>query len=129
MASAPATLLHGDAKLGNFGLDGDHLVGIDWGELTGVGPAEIDVAWFAVTSGWRIDWLPDQVFTAYSQQADRPLDARALDLACIGSLAQQGFRMAGQQRAEGEATRARASVLLGWWVDRVRQALLTWSPL
>src|SRR5205823_12486219 len=60
MASAPATLVHGDAQLENLGLDGDRLVAIDWGELTGIGPAEIDVAWLAVMSCWRMDDLPGE---------------------------------------------------------------------
>jgi aminoglycoside phosphotransferase (APT) family kinase protein len=53
MASAPPTLVHGDDRLENFGLNGNRLVAIDWGELTGIGPAAIDVARLAVTSGWR----------------------------------------------------------------------------
>jgi hypothetical protein len=128
MAAAPATLLHGDAKLENLGLDVDRLVAIDWGELTGIGPAEIDVAWFAVMSGWRIDGMPGDVFAAYDRQAGRRLDPKALDLACIGSLAQMGFRMAGRCRAADEQTRARAATLLAWWVARVRDALSIWSP-
>jgi hypothetical protein len=129
LAAAPATLLHGDAKLENLGLDGARLVAIDWGELTGIGPAEIDVAWFALMSGWRLDWTPGEVFAAYDRQASRPLDPRALDLACIGSLAQMGFKLAGRRLAPDEPTRARASALLAWWVTRVRHALSsTWSP-
>ena len=124
MASAPATLVHGDAKLENLGVSGNRLVAIDWGELTGIGPAEIDVAWLAVMSGWRMDALPDEVFAAY----DRRLDPMALDLACIGSLAQMGFKLASRSRATDQPTRERAALLLGWWVTRVREALATWSP-
>jgi hypothetical protein len=129
MASAPATLLHGDAKLENLGLSGNRLVAIDWGELTGVGPAEIDVAWLAVMSGWRLGGLPDEVFAAYNQVADRRLDSSALDLACVGSLAQMGFKLASRSRAMDRPTRERAAVLLSWWVTRVREALATWSPI
>ncbi len=129
LASAAPTLLHGDAKLGNLGLVGDRVVAIDWGELTGIGPAEIDVAWFAVMSGSRVDWMPDETFQAYEVHAGRRLDRKALDLACIGSLAQMGFRMAHGVRASDEPRRARYSALLGWWVTRVRGALLTWSPI
>ncbi len=123
VASAPATLVHGDAKLENLGLEGERVVAIDWGELTGIGPAEIDVAWFAVMSGWRLDCLPDEVFAAYEQQASRRLEPRALDLACIGSLAQMGFKLAARSVAPDEPTRARATALLDWWVARVRRAL------
>jgi Phosphotransferase enzyme family len=129
MASAPATLVHGDAKLENLGVSGSRLVAIDWGELTGVGPAEIDVAWLAMMSGWRMDALPDEVFAAYDQRAYRRLDPMALDLACIGSLAQMGFKLASRARATEQATRERAALLLDWWVTRVREALATWSPI
>lgn len=50
----PATLLHGDPKLENLGMTGDRLVAIDWGELTGFGPREIDVAWYAQKGSARI---------------------------------------------------------------------------
>jgi aminoglycoside phosphotransferase (APT) family kinase protein len=128
MGSAAATLLHGDAKLWNLGLEGDRLVAIDWGDLTGIGPAEIDLAWFAVTSRGRIEWTPDEVFAAYETQGGRRLDPRALDLACIGALAQLGFSLAGLCLTGDEPVRARTSERLAWWVTRVRKALLTWSP-
>ena len=129
MTCAPSTLVHGDAKLENLGLDGNRLVAIDWGELTGIGPAEIDVAWLAIMSGWRMDVLPGEIFAAYDRHAVRRLDPTALDLACIGSLAQMGFKLAGRCRAPDEPTRHRAEMLLNWWIARVRSALATWSPI
>jgi hypothetical protein len=128
MASAPATLVHGDARLENFGLDGDRLVAIDWGELTGIGPAAIDITRFAITNGWRIDATPGEVFAAYEEQARCPLEPAALDLACIGALAQIGWKLATLSRTQDEPTGAQSSSLLAWWVDRVRGALQTWSP-
>lgn len=132
------TLLHGDFKLGNVGLRDGALVLIDWGELTGTGPAEVDVAWFAMTStnpavgGGEpvVDAMPDVVFRAYEAQSGRPLDPRAVDLTCIGALAQCGFILGGfAARARGSSAGGRASLLLDWWVARVRQALeATWSP-
>lgn len=122
--AAPPTLLHGDAKLENLGLRGDRLVAVDWGELTGVGPAEVDLAWFALQGTWRIDATPDALFAAYATHAERRLDPRALDLACIGSLAQMGFKMAYRSVHAADAeVRARASTLLAWWADRVQEAL------
>ena len=118
------TLLHGDAKPENLGLSGGQLVAIDWGELTGTGPAETDVAWFAVQSTWRVDVLPDDVFRLYDQHAARPLDRTALDLACVGAIAQMGFKLALRaSRAPDEGVRSRARTLLAWWVSRVDEAL------
>jgi hypothetical protein len=137
-AASPTTLLHGDFKLGNLGLRDGHLILIDWGELTGTGPAEIDVAWFAMTSTnppvgrgeWAIDAMPDVVLRAYEAQSGRHLDPGAVDLACIGALAQCGFMLGAFAASDPEsAAGVRASLLLRWWVDRVRQALdTTWSP-
>lgn len=137
-AVSPATLLHGDFKLGNLGLRDGRLILIDWGELTGTGPAEIDVAWFAMTSTnppvrrgeFAIDAMPDVVFRAYEAQSGGHLDPHAVDLACIGALAQCGFMLAAfAAHAPESAVGVRASLLLSWWVARVRQALdATWSP-
>jgi hypothetical protein len=71
---------------------------------------------------------PGEVFAAYEEQAGRTFEPRELDLACIGALAQLGWKLAARSRAQDEPTRARSSALLAWWVDRVRRALLTWSP-
>src|SRR5262249_16843938 len=90
----PSTLLHGDAKLENLGGSGDKTVLIDWGELTGFGPAEVDVAWYALKGSARLNADPDAVFDDYEAESGNALDPRALDLVCVGSLAQMGFRMA-----------------------------------
>lgn len=124
-ASAPSTLLHGDAKPENLGAAGDRLVAIDWGELTGSGPAETDLAWFAMQAAWRLDVSPADIFDGYEAHATRPCDPTALDLACIGAMAQMGFKLAFRTlRAGDEAVRARATTLLSWWTTRVADALI-----
>jgi hypothetical protein len=137
--AGPWTLLHGDLKSNNLGVRGDRLVVLDWGELTGVGPAAMDLVWFAGMSTVthrghavpQIDVLPDELFAAYERRAGRRLDPISLDLACIGFLAQFGFWLAAvgvSERTEpGDPARTRAALLLDWWVDRVRQALPSWS--
>lgn len=85
--SSHPTLVHGVAKLENLGLDGSRVVAIDWGDLTGIAPAAIDVAWFAIQDGWRFDFAPDVTFAAYDEVAADPLDRLARDLACITALA------------------------------------------
>ena len=133
LRTAPSTLLHGDAKLDNLGLRGDRVVAVDWGELTGFGPAEMDVVWFAATSTlvapeaptWRIDAMPDEVFAVYNAKAARPLDPRTLDLACLGIVAQLGWYL---QLGDG-AARERTAQLDAWWKARVLVALETWSPV
>ncbi|MGH2697313.1 MAG: phosphotransferase [Actinomycetota bacterium] len=119
------TILHGDAKPENLGVTAGQLTAIDWGELTGVGAREVDVAWFAVMSTpSRFDADPDEVFTLYEKACGTPMDRVVLDLACIGSLAQMGFYLAAVARdARRPATRSTAATRLAWWVDRVRVSL------
>src|SRR5207248_958197 len=123
LADSPVTLLHGDAKLENLGLGKAGLVAVDWGELTGFGPAEVDVAWYALMGAWRIGGTPDDVFSDYVA-AGGELDVAALDAACLGSLAQMGFRLAGHAlKAAQPESRARAAELLDYWVRRSAAAL------
>jgi hypothetical protein len=130
LARFPATVVHGDAKLQNLGLGPSGLVAIDWGDLTGFGPPEIDVAWYALKNAARIGGSPDDVFADYQAAAGRPLEAEALDLACIGSLAQMGFSFAAfMARAERVDTREAAVAQLSWWTARVRVALDRVGPL
>ena len=123
----PTTVLHGDAKPENLGVGPDRrLVAIDWGELTGTGPREVDVAWFALmsTRAARLAADPDEVFAWYEDVTGVTLDPLALDLACVGSLAQMGFRLARvAAEALNPAIRSAGAARLGWWESRVRAAL------
>ncbi len=119
----PSTILHGDAKLENMGLSDDRLVLIDWGDLTGFGPVEVDVAWFALRGAVRMEVGIEDVFSAYAGESGRGLDPAALDLACLGSLAQMGFRMANAAVNGRPEPRAVGRSQLDWWTSRVRRAL------
>jgi hypothetical protein len=119
----PATLLHGDPKLANLGLVGGRLVAIDWGELTGSGPREVDVAWYAQKGSTWIGCTPEDVFSDYDAASSEPLDRQALDLACVGALAQMGFRLAVAAYASSPEPAPQALGELEWWTRRVRAAL------
>lgn len=119
----PATLLHGDPKLANLGLAAGRLVAIDWGELTGSGPREVDVAWYAQKGSAQIGCTPDEVFADYDAASRTPLDPQALDLACVGALAQMGFRLAAAAHPPGSDPAQGAREELAWWTARVRAAL------
>jgi hypothetical protein len=119
----PATLLHGDPKLDNLGIAGERLVAIDWGELTGSGPREIDVAWYAQKGSARIGCTPDDVFADYDLASAQPLNRQALDFACVGALAQMGFRLAAAAFAPEVTAADHARDEWDWWVARVLAAL------
>ena len=121
--------MHGDAKLENLGLSTDRVVAIDWGDLTGVGPREIDVAWYALKGATRIGCEPGDLFTQYEEVSGARLDREALHLVCIGSLAQMGFRLALGAFDIGPEPPDVASAQLQWWLGRTREALDRVSPL
>jgi Phosphotransferase enzyme family len=119
----PSTLLHGDAKLENLGLRSGGLVAIDWGDLTGFGPAEVDLAWYALKGAARIGCTPDVLFGDYQAAARRPLELEALDLTVVGSLAQMGFRFAVGAFGSGPEPPEVAAQQLTWWTLRAAAAL------
>jgi hypothetical protein len=130
LAQFPMTVVHGDVKLENLGFARGRLVAIDWGDLTGFGPPEIDVAWYAVMNTWRIGGSPGDVFADYEAATGRPLAREALDLACVGSLAQMGFKLARNAVVpRNPATRQSAAEQLAWWTARVRSALDRLGPI
>lgn len=134
--AAPWTLLHGDPKLENLGLRAGRLVAVDWGELTGTGPAEMDVAWFAALSTatapgaptWRVDLWPDDVFARYEAVAARPLDPVVIDLAMLALTAQAGCFLVDIPGFRDEAGRARQAQLVERGLPAIRRALERWSP-
>jgi hypothetical protein len=125
LAASPATLLHGDVKLENLGISPDgRLVTIDWGDLTGIGPREIDIGWYALKASARVGCSPDDIFADYQAASSEPLDQATLDAVCIGSLAQMGFRFALSAYDTGPESPPVAHDLLAWWVQRTRAALM-----
>ncbi len=120
-----STVLHGDPKPENLGVAGGRLTAIDWGELTGFGPREVDVAWFALTATRsRLDLHPTEVADLYERTSGTPLNRDVLGLAWVGSLAQWGFRLAATaRRSRHEEARQKAATRLGWWTELTRSAL------
>jgi hypothetical protein len=54
-----ATLVHGDLKMANLGIDGDRLVLLDWGTLTTRSPAQRSVNWgISVIDPWEFQKSP-----------------------------------------------------------------------
>jgi hypothetical protein len=124
LAHHPTTLLHGDTKIPNLGLGPHGLIAIDWGDLTGFGPPEVDVAWYALMNEQNLGTTPDEIFADYQAVAARPLEPEALDLACIGSLAQMGFKLP-SPALHGSTPNILhgADNRLTWWCRRVDLAL------
>jgi len=120
----PATLLHGDLKMANIGLDGDRVVLLDWGSLTGWGPAAIDHTWYLAVNGAAVDASLDELL-ADMIEVLAPEDRDAVPLALLGGLLQLGWEKALGATAADPAVRARESLGLAWWCRRAAEALET----
>ncbi len=129
MEKHPTTLIHGDYRLHNLGLNDEKVVAIDW-EVVGIAPPSVDLAWYLIISASRIDATREEVIADYREIAGERFDPDAWDLACIGALMWLGWNKAVDIVENPDpAIRAQEREDLDWWVARVRQSLEAWSPV
>jgi len=129
LAKRPATLIHGDLKLSNLGLDGERVVVVDWGTQTTVAPPAVEYAWYIAINASRIDASHDELLEDVRHAGRHRHDEDALRLALLGALVQLGWDKALQAtEAPDRLVRDREREDLGWWVARAREALDTWTP-
>jgi len=129
LARFPATLVHGDLKLGNVGLLGERVVLLDWGTQTGWAPAAVEVVWYLAVNASRIDATREQVLDDFRAAEGERHDEDALRLALLGGLVQLGWDKALHATEHPDpAVRARERADLDWWTARARDALERWSP-
>jgi hypothetical protein len=123
----PETLLHGDLKLANIGFDGETVVLLDWGTLTGMGPRAVDHAWYLAVNSAAIDApLDDLLIDVESVLA--PEDRAALPLALLGQVVLLGWEKALRATSNDPAIAARERAGFAWWCERAAEALELWSP-
>jgi hypothetical protein len=129
LARFPATLVHGDLKLGNVGLLGERVVLLDWGTQTGWAPSAVEVAWYLAVNASRIDATREQVLDDFRAAEGERHDEDALRLALLGGLVQLGWDKALHASGHPDpSVRARERADLAWWTARARDALERWSP-
>ena len=129
MEKYPTTLIHGDYRLHNLGLNDDHVVAIDW-EVVGQAPPAVEFAWYLIISASRIEASREQVIDDCRDIAGDRFDDAAWDLACIGALMWLGWNKAIDIiENPDEKIRAQERSDLDWWIARVRQSLERWSPV
>lgn len=127
LSRRPCTLVHGDLKLANLGVDRDRVVVLDWGTLTTWAPSAVDYAWYLAINAAALEQDHDQLLDEV-RSVDAGCDATALRLALVGALAQLGWEKALGATADDPVTRQRERAGLSWWVAQVRKALEVWSP-
>lgn len=123
------TLIHGDLKLDNVGLAPDRVILLDWA-LAGIGPPEVDYAWFLMMNAGRIDASLDNLLDDIRAALGIRFNPQALELALTGVFVQWGPFLA--QYASGERPDRdpdQAQKQLDWWLRRVSRSLEAWSPV
>lgn len=118
----PQTLLHGDLKVANIAIEGETAVLLDWGTLTGMGPAACDHAWYLAVNGSAIDASLDDLL-ADTASVLAPDDRPALPLALLGALLQNGWEKGLGATHDDPVRRAREAEGLSWWCARAAEAL------
>ncbi len=130
LADLPSTLLHGDLKLANVGIEPDGSIDmVDWQMVT-VAPVAVELGWFLVSNVASLPLQPDAVLERYHdamRNGDRGLVAEPwrdqVDAAILVGLLLRGWR----KGADAEAGVTLASGVsatndLAWWCDRAVEA-------
>jgi hypothetical protein len=122
-AAAPLTLLHGDLRDDNLGLDGDRIVLLDW-DLATAGTPTVEFAWYLCHDAWRIDAGHDEIEADYRDAEAEGLDPAELELGMLTGLVQYGWIFGHSLRVHPDPEEhAWARGELDWWVPRTRRAL------
>lgn len=138
LESQPSTLIHGDLKLANAGIEADgSIVLVDW-QMVMVAPVALEIGWFLVSNVASLPLPPEDVIVRYrSTLADAVADADegdgwvgeiafdedGVDAAILVGLLLRGWRKgmdaeAGITLASGVS----ADDDLAWWCDRAVEA-------
>ncbi len=130
LSKCEQTLVHGDARLWNMGLNDTALVMVDWGERTGIAPAPVEIASFVAFDAKYLELTRDELIAEYRSLTSDFVDDTSVDLAMIGGLVQLGCNHVLDLVLKGtEDARHQADEALEWWSATVRDAFeRTWAP-
>jgi hypothetical protein len=117
------TLIHGDLRDEQLGIDGERVIAIDWGLATVANPA-YELAWYMMHTGWRIEASHDEIVADFRSVVGERAEPPAIELGMIAGLAQYGWVLGHSALIHPDpAERTWARSELDWWVPRVRTAL------
>lgn len=117
------TLIHGDLRDEQLGIDGDRVIAIDWGLASNAHPA-YELGWYMMHCGWRIEADHEEIVEDFRTAMGERDDPWALELGIVAGLAQYGWILGNSARIHPDpAERRWAEQELAWWVPRVREAL------
>ena len=121
----PATLIHGDLKLANAGIDADGaLAVVDW-QMVMLAPIAIELGWFLVSNVASLPMPPDEVMRRYGAHLARraDFDGAGFDAAILVGLLLRGWRK-GMDAEAGITLASGVSAAddLAWWCERAVEA-------
>jgi hypothetical protein len=100
LAKLPSTLIHGDLKLANVGLEPDRTIDlVDWQMVT-VAPVAVELGWFLVSNVASLPLQPADVLAHYQ--------------AALGSRGERGTEVAGDWGAQVDCAILVGLLLRGW---------------
>jgi hypothetical protein len=132
LAALPSTLIHGDLKLANVGIEPDGTIDlVDWQMVT-VAPVAVELGWFLVSNVASLPLRPDDVLTRYHdvviEQGPRgePIADRwpdQVDAAVLVGLLLRGWRKGADAEAGIKlASGVSAADDLAWWCEQAVEA-------
>jgi hypothetical protein len=123
LAGLPSTLIHGDLKLANVGIEPDGTIDlVDW-QMVSVAPVAVELGWFLVSNVASLPLPPEKVLARYRELVDGDQWETQVHCAMLVGLLLRGWRKgydteAGFKLASGVS----AADDLAWWCDRALTA-------
>ena len=125
LESCGSSVIHGDYRAGNLGLDGDRVIVLDWG-IAAQAPGVLDLAWYLFVNGWRIPATKEELIADYREAAPDLYDDRAIELGLLAGIGWFGGLLAHELIESDAAKRQRARCELDWWCAQARAAAERW---
>jgi hypothetical protein len=122
LARLPSTLIHGDLKLANVGIEPDGTIDlVDW-QMVMLAPVAVELGWFLVSNVNSLPLPPAEVLDRYWRVSGSDGE-RQNDLAILVGLLLRGWRK-GYDAEAGVTLASRVSAVddLAWWCDRAVEA-------
>jgi hypothetical protein len=138
LGSQPSTLIHGDLKLANVGIEADgSVVLVDW-QMVMVAPIAVEIGWFLVSNVASLPLPPDEVILRYRSKlgfamadledgggsvGELAFDEDGVDAAILVGLLLRGWRKGADAKAGViHASGVSAADDLAWWSERAVEA-------
>jgi hypothetical protein len=129
LSRSEGSLIHGDLKFGNLGVEGDRVVMIDWGDRAGFAPPTVELAWYLAINATRVEATHAELVADFRLEMGERGDDSSLELGLLGGLVQLGWDKALAVTERDKEAVAKEREDLDWWVARARDALEEWSPV